>query len=66
MTCALASDWPVVGLEPLGTLHAAVRRGAASAADAGPEALSYEEALQGHTAAGAAAGLAEEDVGMIR
>lgn len=76
VTAAFASDWPVVPLEPLGTLHAAVQRGqaagsearapAGAAAAAEAEAVTYAEALRCHTLAGARAALLEQDLGAIR
>lgn len=74
MTAAFASDWPVVPLEPLGTLHAAVQRGQAAGSEArapagaaaAAEAVTYAEALRCHTLAGARAALLEQDLGAIR
>lgn len=77
VAAALASDWPVVPLDALGSIHAAVHRGSGHqqvAADnssrgagaAGPEALSYAEALWAHTAGGAHAAFLEGDVGEIK
>jgi hypothetical protein len=68
---AFATDWPVVALDPLGALRAAVTRrgddgGAAEAAVWGPEeAVTAEEALAAQTLGAAYAGRQERQLGSI-
>lgn len=64
--CAFATDWPVVPLEPLGTLGAAV--GAVGEGDAPlqEELVTPEEGLRGMTRDAAYAGFQEGSIGMMR
>lgn len=68
VTMAFSSDWPVVDLDPLGSVHMAAFRklpheqGEPWAAD---EQIPLEQALVGHTAAGATAGMVDSLVGRL-
>ena len=69
MRVGLASDWPVVELDPLQTLSAAVHRrapGAGGEAWVPEEGVSAEAALAAHTAGGAWAGGMAAEVGVLR
>ena len=67
---AFASDWPVVQLEPLSTLHTAVNSNNLTLPDGrswGPGAsVDPETALIAHTATGAAACNMQNEVGVLR
>jgi predicted amidohydrolase YtcJ len=65
---AHSSDWPIVEMDPLGSVYAAAFRkslGAQEAAWAGEEQLSVEQALLGHTTGAAVAIGAEGRVGKL-
>ena len=67
---AFASDWPVVGIEPLLGMYTAVHRRSpgmqASQAWSPAGAVSIEEALHAHTAGAAFACGLENDVGSLK
>ena len=67
---AFASDWPVVELEPLASLHTAVNSDNLTLPDGtswGPGAsVDPGTALRAHTVTGAVACHMQQDVGMLR
>ena len=70
VSVAFASDWPVVELEPLATLHTAVNNNNLTLPDGrswGPNAsVDPETALRAHTLTGAVACNMQNEVGMLR
>lgn len=70
MDVAFASDWPVVQLDPLATLHTAVNSNNLTLPDGrtwGPNAsVDAATALKAHTATGALACNMQNQVGMLR